>query len=81
MRPSIESSRSSVDHALLSLILDGIDRYGIDTLHISQIEDSHVDELFELTMDILGESRRETMRMLPKEKKLLLIKQIAVFIQ
>jgi hypothetical protein len=29
-------------------------------------------------MDILGENKRESMRLLPREKKLLLIKQITV---
>ena len=69
---------SRADQAILDLISGGIEKYGLGRKDASQIDESAIDELFELALDVLG-GHKETMRMLPKEKKLVLILQITVF--
>ena len=62
------------DDAIIELIGDGVERYGILRKPASQIDDVEVAEVFELTLDVIGggAGHKETMRMMPKEKKLTL---------
>lgn len=83
------AQRTSVDVALISLIQEGkisrnyrLKPIGLDKcngMSVQDIDDNHLNELFELTLDIYGgDNNRNAMRMLPKEKKLVLIRQVAV---
>ncbi len=67
------------DQAILDLIIEGMHRYGFDKKPIAQIDPMHLEELFELALDVFG-GNKETMKMLPREKKFFIIKQIAVLI-
>lgn len=75
----IETPRPSVDQALMDLVLQKMDKYQINSsTNDIDIKEEYVDEVFELTMDVLGETKRNRMSLLPKEKKLVLIRQLAV---
>ena len=47
------------DQAILDLIIEGMHRYGFDKKPISQIDPMHLEELFELALDALGEIRKQ----------------------
>jgi hypothetical protein len=78
MRRSFDERPETVDNALIGLIQSGIDRYKLQVLPPSQIEDEKVDELMDLASDILGDRSRNGMLQLPKEKKIQLILQLTV---
>jgi hypothetical protein len=43
----------------LDLIIEGMQRYGFDKKPISQTDPMHLEELFELALDALGEIRKQ----------------------
>jgi hypothetical protein len=65
------------DNAIIGLIQEGIQRYKLNS-PTDQIEESHIDELVELASDILGDTQRNVMLQLPKEKKIQLILSLVV---
>ena len=76
MKPTTKSN--NLDKALLDLVVEGAKKYEISTKSAEEIDSEHVDELFDLSMDVLGDNNRNQMQMMPKEKKLTLVKQLLV---
>ncbi|KAJ3250246.1 hypothetical protein HK103_003705 [Boothiomyces macroporosus] len=68
--------RNNVDQALMGLLVDQADKFNLYSKTPEEMEDQHIYELLELTLDILGETKRQPIRMLGKDKKVQLIKQI-----
>ncbi|KAJ3267918.1 hypothetical protein HDV01_003782 [Terramyces sp. JEL0728] len=68
--------RNNVDQALMGLLVDQADKFNLYTKSPEEMEDQHIYELLELTLDILGEAKRQPIRLLGKDKKVQLIKQI-----
>ena len=77
MKQTIQKS-TNLDQMLLSLVSEGAARYELFTKDISELQDDSINELFELTLDVLGDNKRGEMNQLPKEKKVRLIKQLLV---
>lgn len=73
------TTKSNVDGAVFNLIFQGADKYHFYQKSIHDIPDSHVNEVFELTLDIVnGDEQRHKMMTLSKSNKLTIIKQIIV---
>ena len=75
-----KTSKSNVNGAIFELIFQGADKYHFYQKAIHEIPDEHVNEIFELTLDIVkGDEQRHKMMGLSKSNKLTIIKQIIVF--
>ena len=70
----------NLDQALLTLVQDGANKYGLFTKQYQELQDEHVDELFDLSLDLLGDNNRHQMQLMPKDKKVILIKQLIVIL-
>jgi hypothetical protein len=79
MKFSLDGSRTDLDQALISLMLESAEKYGIFLKAAEDIDPTHIEEMFELAMDVIGDNKRLEMRHLPSQKKLMIIKQLLVY--